>query len=87
MEATGVEPSGVAIDGAGVRHRRKLLGLRVQELAERCGISVGYVSHIERGERRSVSPPVFGRICDALGLAVENRQELTVRPTTVGDRS
>lgn len=64
----------VAINGAQVRELRKLSGATVTDLAERCEISVQYLSAIERGDRPRVSSPVFVRICDSLG--VENRREL-----------
>lgn len=67
-------PAGVAIDGAQVRELRKLAGKTVTQLAAQLGISIQYLSMIERGDRASVSSPVFARICD--GLGVENRREL-----------
>lgn len=62
------EPAGVAIDGAQVRELRKLSGKTITGLAESCGISFQYLSFIERGDRATVSAPVFARICDALGV-------------------
>lgn len=59
---------GVEMDGEKLRTLRALLGLKREELATRCEISAGYVSHIETGRRRP-SPPVFARICDALGVS------------------
>jgi transcriptional regulator with XRE-family HTH domain len=70
------EPAGVAIDGPEVRRWRKRLGWTVTGLAARCHISQQYLSLIERGDRRTVGPPVFARICDAFGLDVESRSEL-----------
>lgn len=68
------EPAGVAVNGADIRRRRKLLGWTVTDLAARCDISQQYLSFIERGDRQRVSPPVFARLCDELG--VENRSDL-----------
>lgn len=68
------EPSGVAVNGTAVRQMRKLAGLNVDDFAAKCGISPAYVSHIELGRRTNISPPVFARICDALGVA--DRREL-----------
>jgi transcriptional regulator with XRE-family HTH domain len=65
--------SGVAVDGAEVRRRRELRGLGRTELAAKCDITPGYLSHIEKGRRRP-SPPVFARICDALDVL--DRREL-----------
>lgn len=58
----------MAIHGADVRRRRQLLGWSTGELAAQCGISQQYVSFIERGDRERVSPGVFAKICDALGV-------------------
>jgi transcriptional regulator with XRE-family HTH domain len=74
------EPAGVPIDGQEVRRRRGLQGDAADAFAEKCQISPAYVSHIECGRRTHVSPPVFVRICDALGIAEGERHVLT-RPT------
>lgn len=74
LHPPGTEPPGVAVNGRAVRTRRKLLGLYMADLAAKCDISEGYVSHIELGRRQFVSPPVFAALCDALG--VEDRSEL-----------
>jgi len=73
------EPAGVAIDGPEIRRRRKRHGWTVTELAARANISQQYMSFIERGDRRTVSPKVFNQICTAFGLADdddESRSEL-----------
>lgn len=67
------KPRGVAIDGSLVRQQRQLNGLTMATFAARCEISESFVSLIEGGHR-SVSPPVFVRICDVLG--VKDRREL-----------
>lgn len=64
----------VTIDGAQVRERRKLAGLTVAALAAECLITRQYLSQIELSPGKTVSPPVFARICDALG--VEDRRTL-----------
>lgn len=68
------EPTSVEIDGREVRRRRKLAGEGMTPFAARCNISAGYLTHIERGNRKTVSPPVFAAICDALGI--KDRTEL-----------
>jgi transcriptional regulator with XRE-family HTH domain len=70
--------AGVHVDGARIRELRKLSGNSVTELARRAGISATYVSAIEVGRRPRVSAPVFGRICDALG--VTERAQLAREP-------
>ncbi|WP_080636009.1 helix-turn-helix domain-containing protein [Salinispora mooreana] len=67
-------PSGVEIDGAALRERRKLAGLTLTILAERAGLSLGYLSQIERGIKPTVSPPLFRRLADALDLEADPSQ-------------
>lgn len=62
------------IDGAKLRERRKLAGLSVSDAALKMGISITYLSAIERGHRRTVAPATYVRICDALD--VKDRSEL-----------
>lgn len=68
------ESAGVDIAGRRVRELRKLAGHNLVTFAPKAGITFQYLSQIERGIRRSVSPEVFARICDALG--VQDRREL-----------
>lgn len=71
---TSPAPAGAEIDGAKVRELRKLSGKTVTVLADTCEITSQYLSMIERGDRPTVSPAVFARICDALG--VTDRRQL-----------
>lgn len=66
----------VRVDRKELRLKRQLFGLTQGELAELAGISFGYVAHIERGTRPTVSPRVFARLCDA--LHVQDRTELLI---------
>lgn len=68
--------AGVHIDGDQLRTKRKLAGHALVDFAALAEISFQYLSQIERGDRQSVSPPVFARICDALGVAEEDRDQL-----------
>lgn len=61
-------PAGVAIDGAKLRELRQMAGFTLSEFAPTCGITFQYLSQIELGVRRRVSPPVYVRICEALKL-------------------
>jgi len=63
------ESPNIAIDGAKVRRARQRASLTQSQLAERADIGQSYVSSIEDGSRRRVSPPVYGRLCAALHLA------------------
>lgn len=64
----------VVIDRAELRKRRKLSGLNQAQLAERAQVSPSYISLIESGNRPTVSPATFARLCTA--LAVGDRNEL-----------
>lgn len=72
---------GVQIDGEQLRARRKLSGDNLVVFAPKCGITVQYLSQIERGDRKACSPRVFAAICDALNIPTTARQSL-VRPET-----
>jgi transcriptional regulator with XRE-family HTH domain len=61
-------PTGVEVDGTALRELRKRLGYTVSEFAPLVPISFGYLSQIERGWRKSVSPPTFQRLVSALGI-------------------
>lgn len=69
-------PSGVLIDGGDVRRRRQMLGDDLVTFAPKADISVQYLSQIELGGRPTVSPKVFARICDALGIPADQREVL-----------
>jgi transcriptional regulator with XRE-family HTH domain len=53
-----------------VRTRRRALGLSLAALAERCGLSVNYVTSIEAG-KRDVSLSTAVSLATALGVPVE----------------
>lgn len=71
-------PAGVQIAGGEVRKRRQLLGHNLTRFAPQCGITFQYLSQIETGVRRYVSPEVFAQICDALGVEQKDRESLVV---------
>lgn len=66
--AAAVEPN-VEINGVRLRKLRKLAGHNLVTFAPLVDITVQYLSQIERGDRRRVSPAVYSRICEALGIA------------------
>jgi transcriptional regulator with XRE-family HTH domain len=79
MAATQRDSPNIAIDGAKLRLTRQLRGTGVVLLAERAGVSHTYIGQLERGERERVSPAVYAKICDALG--VTDRTELMAATT------
>ena len=56
--------------------RRRTPGLRRGEVAERAGISVEYLTRLERGSDRYPSGQVLGALADALGLSADERVHL-----------
>jgi transcriptional regulator with XRE-family HTH domain len=56
---------------AGVRQRREALGLTVNELAVRSGVSRAMISKIERVEA-SPTAILLGRLCNALGMTLSS---------------
>jgi transcriptional regulator with XRE-family HTH domain len=56
--------------------RRRTPGLRRGELAERAGMSVEYLTRLERGSDRYPSGQVLGALADALGLSRDERIHL-----------
>lgn len=56
--------------------RRRTPGLRRGEVAERAGISVEYLTRLERGSDRYPSGQVLGSLADALELSVDERVHL-----------
>ncbi len=54
--------------GKRIRQVRKAQGWSQAELAEKCGISLAFMGHIERGAR-NMSLETFAAICQALGAA------------------
>lgn len=57
--------------GQRIRKLRKAQGLSQEQLAERIGISVTHMSHIETGNTK-LSLPVFMRIADELGVPTDD---------------
>jgi transcriptional regulator with XRE-family HTH domain len=54
--------------GSAVRRLRELHGVGQESLAERSGLSQGYLSQIESGSWTAVTEDVLGRIAAALGV-------------------
>lgn len=64
----------VAIDVDKMRRRRQLQGLNQADLARAAKIHRSNISRLEGGHQATISPRMFARICDALGI--EDRAEL-----------
>lgn len=49
---------------------RELRGLTLKALAERCGVSAGYLCHLEKGNRDNPSTEVMENIAMALDKSI-----------------
>ncbi len=56
--------------GMRIRQVRKAKGWSQDELSKKCGISMSFLGHIERGTR-IMSLDTFARICGALGVGAD----------------
>ncbi len=69
----------VEIDAEALRERRQLRGETQASLADKAGLTENFIWLLESGGRRSVKPPAFARLCDALGLRESQRATLRKR--------
>lgn len=53
-----------------IRRIRKEKKLTMQEVADRAGVSVGYICHMENGTRSNPSIEIMERIAIALGKSI-----------------
>ena len=53
-----------------IRQYRKEQGMTMRELADRSGISVGYLSHLEKGSRDNPSKGVMKNIAFVLNKSI-----------------
>lgn len=74
MPSEALAAATIRVDGPRMRELRKLAGHNLSSFGQVAAIHPSYVSHIERGVRAGVSPAVYARICDALGI--KDRREL-----------
>lgn len=75
-----VAPEHVGIDGG---RRRRVRGLRREELSQLAGISVDYYVRLEQGRATQPSPEVLDALASALGLDAAERRHLA---TLAGNR-
>lgn len=61
-------PTTVAVNGDAIRARRVELGDNLREFADRVGLSLQYVSQLERGDRGRVTPATFRRLVVGLDM-------------------
>ncbi|MBW0102715.1 helix-turn-helix domain-containing protein [Pseudonocardia sp. KRD291] len=70
----GLRPEDVGLREVGPR--RRVQGLRREELAQLAGVSVSYYTRLEQGLSRGASPEVLDAIARALGLDTHEREHL-----------
>lgn len=75
MEATATT---IEVHGPALRDIRTRSGIEVAELAEAVGVKRPYITKIELGHSRRVSPRVYNALLDALGI--KDRRALMVNP-------
>ena len=66
--------------------RRRVAGLRREELAMLAGVSASYYARLEQGQSRNASPQVLDAIADALELGADERQHLFALAESAGRR-
>ena len=66
--------------------RRRVAGLRREELALLAGVSPSYYARLEQGQSRHASPEVLDAIATALALDPVDRQQLLVLAESAGRR-
>lgn len=74
------QPTTFEVDGDAIRKERMQAGLTQAELAQQAGISRRYVSSLETGTRRHMSPKTYTRLRQVLN-ATDERLQRTPRPT------
>ncbi|GAB6902542.1 helix-turn-helix domain-containing protein [Kineosporia succinea] len=83
-----ISPEDVGLPTYG--ERRRVSGLRREELALLAGVSASYYTRLEQGHSRNASPEVLDAIARALNLTAAERQHLgtlaAVRPRTTPRR-
>lgn len=53
-----------------IRKYRTQKGLTLKEMADRCGVSAGYLCHLEKGNRDNPSTEVMENIAIVLGKTI-----------------
>ncbi len=54
-----------------IRKYRKEIGMNLEEMAKKVGISTGYLCHLEKGTRKNPSTQIMEKIANALKKTVQ----------------
>ncbi|MDG4779508.1 helix-turn-helix transcriptional regulator [Micromonospora sp. WMMD961] len=69
-----IQPDDVGLPGGG--RRRRVPGLRREEVAQLANVSADYLARLEQGRVTTASPEVLDALADALGLDRDGREYL-----------
>lgn len=58
----------IAVNGPALRELRIRTGIEVKDFADQVGVSRSYVTKVELGHSRRVSPEVYNKILTVLGI-------------------
>ena len=79
-----VQPEDLGLTSYG--GRRRVAGLRREELAQLAGVSPSYYARLEQGQSRHASPQVLDAIAAALELTASEREHLRALAVSAGRR-
>lgn len=71
--------SPIEVHGYALRVIREARGRKVADLAEALGVDRSYITHLENGSKRSVSPEFYSSLCAQL-LIEDQRALLAIAP-------
>lgn len=71
----------IPINGAALRHIRRITGVTVSALAAEIGVGPSYISNIEAGRSTAIPPDRFAALCSA--LLIEDRRALMAQPSVL----
>ena len=72
--------------GKRIKQQRLLAEMTQEKLAEKAGISLSFLGHIERGSRKA-SLDTFVKICNALGVSPSLLLQDTLEDGLLGDNT
>ncbi len=79
-QRTGTLPPSYEIDGSKLRAIRMKNGETLKPFADRVGISAGFLSQLELGNKPCVKPSTFNNLCAALGYETEEQRLSILTP-------
>ncbi|MED3698393.1 helix-turn-helix domain-containing protein, partial [Heyndrickxia sporothermodurans] len=71
--------------GSTLKYWREKRGMSLQELFEKTGVSNGYISRLERGERKAPSVPISAKLADALGIPLSLLLDVSTSETPIDE--